>query len=78
MAFELSKNTKLVMGLVEYYKALRELKDIWWDLRSIALKVKYYQVSRKWGEKRIHSLARDAIAIFESAPHIPSEEPGSQ
>ena len=66
MAFELSKNTKLVIGLVEYYKALLELKDIWWDVRSIAYKVNNYQVSRKWGEKRIHSLATDAIDIFKS------------
>lgn len=64
--FELSKNTKLVMGLVEYYKALRDLRDIWWDVRSIAYKVNQYSVSRKWGEKRIHSLATDAIDIFKS------------
>ena len=64
--FELSKNTKLVMGLVEYYKALRDLRDIWWDVRLIASKVYHHRVSRNWGEKRIHSLATDAIDIFKS------------
>ena len=57
-------NAVEMIRLVEYYKALIKLLGISRAMTTIAWKIINFEVSCGWGEKRIRSLARDAMDVY--------------
>ena len=57
-------NAVEMIRLVEYYKVLIKLLGISRSMTTIAWKIINHIVSREWGEKRIQSLARDAMNMY--------------